>query len=103
MKKPKKRKMTNKIRSNSIKSKVKKKTQTSSIDNYPSWVFEEKKYYFSIKFYRSFPCFRPFGRINCPKNKLPMPRDLWYRIVYSQVLEQQLGRSLTIEKNILLI
>ncbi|CAF1292790.1 unnamed protein product [Rotaria sordida] len=39
----------------------------------------------------AFPCFRSCGPINCPENKLPMPRDLWYRIVYSQVLEQQLG------------
>ncbi|CAF3336197.1 unnamed protein product [Rotaria sp. Silwood1] len=39
----------------------------------------------------SFPCFRSCGPINCPENKLPMPRDLWYRIVYSQALEQQLG------------
>ncbi|CAF4511185.1 unnamed protein product [Rotaria socialis] len=38
----------------------------------------------------AFPCFRSCGPINCPENKLPMPRDLWYRIVYSQALEQQL-------------
>ncbi|UJR25926.1 hypothetical protein I4U23_007274 [Adineta vaga] len=37
-----------------------------------------------------FPCYRSCGPIHCPKNKLPMPRDLWYRIVYSQALEQQL-------------
>jgi hypothetical protein len=49
-----------------------------------------KKYSFSKG---SIPCFRPSGPINCPKNKLPMPRDLWYRIVYSQALEQQLGIS----------
>lgn len=41
-----------------------------------------------------YPCFRPSGPIKCPKNKLPMPRDLWYRIVYSQALEQQLGREM---------
>lgn len=28
-----------------------------------------------------------------------MPRDLWYRIVYSQILEQQLGKKkATMEK-----
>ena len=40
-------------------------------------------------FNRSFPCFRSCGPINCPKNKLPMPRDLWYRLVYSQLVEEQ--------------
>ena len=46
------------------------------------------------QFHRAFPCFRSCGPINCPKNKLPMPRDLWYRIVYSQALEQQLGKKI---------
>ncbi|CAF1003408.1 unnamed protein product [Adineta ricciae] len=41
-----------------------------------------------------FPCYHSYGPIQCPKNKLPMPRDLWYRIVYSQLLEQQLMPSL---------
>ena len=40
-----------------------------------------------------FPCFRSCGPISCPKNRLPMPRDLWYRIVYSQALEQQSGNG----------
>ncbi|CAF0933858.1 unnamed protein product [Adineta steineri] len=44
----------------------------------------------------TFPCFRSCGPINCPKNKLPMPRDLWYRIIYSQIIEQQLGNEQSI-------
>lgn len=46
----------------------------------------------NIILYRAFPCFRSCGPINCPEDKLPMPRDLWYRIVYSQALDQQLGK-----------
>ncbi|CAF1003160.1 unnamed protein product [Adineta ricciae] len=41
----------------------------------------------------SLPCYHSYGPIQCPKDKLPMPRDLWYRIVYSQLLEQQLMPS----------
>ncbi|CAF3807293.1 unnamed protein product [Rotaria magnacalcarata] len=47
----------------------------------------------------AFPCFRSCGPINCPENKLPMPRDLWYRIVYSQALEQQLGSGEYVVQN----
>ena len=43
----------------------------------------------------AFPCFRSCGPISCPKNRLPMPRDLWYRIVYSQALEHQSGSRLS--------
>lgn len=42
----------------------------------------------------AFPCFRFCGPIKCPSNKLPMPRDLWYRIVCSQALETQIGQRL---------
>jgi hypothetical protein len=55
--------------------------------------FRLEQYHFQKPCYRAFPCFRSCGPINCPKNKLPMPRDLWYRIVYSQALEQQLGKA----------
>lgn len=55
------------------------------------------------KFDRSYPCVRSTGPIICPKNRLPMPRDLWYRIVYSQALEQQLGRESVGRKKIPLL
>ncbi|CAF0970851.1 unnamed protein product [Adineta steineri] len=77
--KPKKTPRKIKAKRNISKTKIQSLNSTNMISNngypcYPS----------------TFPCFRSCGPINCPKNKLPMPRDLWYRIIYSQIIEQQL-------------